>query len=245
MDQKTSEAEPLKRSAAILGFWIFLAAGLFGYLAGQAVVELREYERTVTVKGLAEREVPADVVLWPIGFTAAANELPALYEELERQTSAIRDFLGEHQINASEITTSPPAVTDKLAQQYGNTTQMAFRYVANQSVTVYSTDVPRVRAAIQRLSELGQSGIALSSAGYGGGIEYLFNGLNTVKPQMVEEATRQAREVAEKFAADSQSQLGRIKRAQQGQFSIRDRDKNNPHLKRVRVVSTIEYYLAD
>ena len=73
------------------------------------------------------------------------------------------------------------------------------------SVTVYSTDVPRVRAAIQRLSELGQSGIALSSAGYGGGIEYLFNGLNTVKPQMVEEATRQAREVAEKFAADSQS----------------------------------------
>ena len=245
MDQKTSKAEPLKRSAAILGFWIFLAAGLFGYLAGQAVVELREYERTVTVKGLAEREVPADVVLWPIGFTAAANELPALYEELERQTSAIREFLGDHQINATEITTSPPAVTDKLAQQYGNTTQMAFRYVANQSVTVYSTDVPRVRAAIQRLSELGQSGIALSSAGYGGGIEYLFTGLNAVKPQMVEEATRQAREVAEKFAADSQSQLGRIKRAQQGQFSIRDRNKNNPHLKRVRVVSTIEYYLAD
>jgi hypothetical protein len=96
-----------------------------------------------------------------------------------------------------------------------------------------------------RLSELGKQGIVLSGGDYQSQPEYLFTRLNEVKPEMIEEATRQAREVAQKFAADSQSTLGRIRHASQGQFSIADRDRNNPHIKKVRVVSTVEYYLSD
>ena len=114
-----------------------------------------------------------------------------------------------------------------------------------QTVTVYSTDVEGVRKVMGRLVDLGKQGIALTGGDYQNQTEYLFTRLNEVKPKMIEEATTKAREVAEKFAADSRSRLGKIKQARQGQFSIAERDKNNPHIKKVRVVSTIEYYLSD
>ena len=114
-----------------------------------------------------------------------------------------------------------------------------------QTVTVYSGRVESVRQAMNALLDLGKQGIVFTGDNYGGQTEYLFNRLNEIKPAMIEEATRNAREVAEKFAADSASQLGKIRRASQGQFSITPRDRNNPHIKRVRVVSTVEYYLSD
>ena len=114
-----------------------------------------------------------------------------------------------------------------------------------QTVTVYSTNIDAVRAVMSLLSELGKQGIVFSGGGYQYQTEYLFTRLNEVKPEMIEEATRKAREVAEKFATDSQSTLGKIKKASQGQFSINARDKNNPHIKKVRVVSTVQYYLSD
>ena len=110
--------------------------------------------------------------------------------------------------------------------------------------TVYSSRVSLIRKAMGVLSELGKVGIAFTQ-GYQNQIEYLFNGLNAVKPEMIQEATANAREVAVKFAQDSNSKLGKIKRASQGQFSINSRDKNNPHIKKIRVVSTVEYYLSD
>lgn len=122
---------------------------------------------------------------------------------------------------------------------------MAFRFVSTQAVTVYSTDVPVVREAMQGLVELGKQGIVLSGDPYQGSVEYLFSGLNEAKPEMIEEATTRAREVGMKFADDSNSRLGKIRKATQGQFSIQPRDTNNPHIKTVRVVSTVEYYLAD
>jgi len=231
-------------AALVLGVFLVIAAGLLGHQLGSSVVRFKEYERTVVVKGLSEREVPADVVIWPIAFTVADNDLGQLYETLERDTEAIRAFLTQHGIGRAEITVAPPAVTDKLAQQYGGP-PAEFRYLANQSVTVYSNDVATVRGAMGELASLGRSGIALSASNFAGGTEYLFTGLNELKPAMIEEATTKAREVAEKFAEDSQSRLGKIKRASQGQFSISDRDRNNPHVKKVRVVSTVEYYLSD
>ena len=96
-----------------------------------------------------------------------------------------------------------------------------------------------------QLSELGKQGIVLTGNNYAAQPEYLFTRLNSIKPQMIEEATRKAREVAEKFAQDSDSTLGKIRKARQGQFSISSRDNNNPQIKKVRVVSTIEYYLSD
>jgi hypothetical protein len=112
-------------------------------------------------------------------------------------------------------------------------------------VTVYSAQVGTVRAAMGGLLELGKEGVAFTGDAYQNPVEYLFTRLNEVKPEMIEESTRNAREVASKFAEDSDSQLGKIRRASQGQFSIEPRDTNNPHIKKIRVVSTVEYYLSD
>lgn len=231
-------------AALLLGAGILLGLAALGYLMGSAVDRFKGYERTVTVKGLAEREVPADIVIWPIQFTAASNDLSKLYANIATSSERIEQFLGEQGIAADAVSVSMPAVTDKSAQQYGGQ-RPEFRYTALQTVTVYSDQVDKVRAAMEKLAGLGREGIAFSRTNYQGQTEYIFTGLNRLKPQMVEQATVEARRVAQKFAEDSDSVLGKIKRAAQGQFSIRDRDKNNPHIKKVRVVSTIEYYLSD
>lgn len=233
-----------RSGAAILGLSLIIGLALLGVILAGAAIDVKEYERSVTVKGLAEREVPADVVIWPVVFTEANNDLTNLYTSIEQSKKKIVDFLVSKGIEASELTHSLPSITDKSAQQYGGSERAEFRYVAVQTVTVYSTRVDQVRQAMAELSELGKSGIAFSGENMYQ-IEYLYTGLNGIKPQMIEEATAKAREVAEKFAQDSKSKLGRIKTATQGQFSISPRDKNNPHLTKVRVVSTVEYYLSD
>lgn len=234
-----------KAGAALLGVFVFLGLATLGYLLANAAVAVKQLERTVIVKGLSEREFPADVVIWPIQFSAASNDLQSLYVTLEDNTAKVREFLAERGVQPDEITASPPTLTDKSAQEYGNASRAEFRYAARQTVTVYSQHVDRVRAIIGALSDLGKQGIALTGGEYQSETEYLFTGLNSAKPGMVEEATRNAREVAQKFAADSTSTLGKIKSATQGQFTIEPRDKNNPHIKKVRVVSTVEYYLSD
>ena len=237
--------ENSKASALVLGVFIFLGLATLGYLLGNAAIKFKEYERTVTVKGLSEREYEADIVIWPIEFTEASNNLGELYSSIERSTEKIRVFLEEAGISQEEITFSIPSITDKSAQQYGNQAKAEFRYTAMQTVTAYSKNIKSVRSVMGTLSELGKQGIVFSGGNYQSTTEYLFTRLNEAKPGMIEEATRKAREVAEKFASDSKSTLGKIRKASQGQFSINARDKNNPHIKKVRVVSTVEYYLSD
>ena len=232
-------------SSLVLGIFIFLGLAVLGYLLGQSAIRVKEYERTVRVKGLSEREYPADIVIWPIQFTEVNNDLSALYSSLEENTGKIKHFLKENNIEAAEMTISPPAITDRLAQQYGGSRPAEFRYSSVQTVTVYSKKVEQVRQTINRLADLGKQGIIFTGDDYRTSTQYIFNRLNEIKPGMVEEATTKAREVAVKFAKDSNSKLGKIKRASQGQFSILARDKNNPHIKKIRVVSTVEYYLSD
>lgn len=231
--------------AWILGISLFLGLSALGWLLGHALLDMKQLERSVTVKGLSEHEYPADVVIWPILFTEADNDLNRLYQTMDKGTQKINQFLSDRGISADEITVNSPAITDKSAQQYGGNSRAEFRYTATQTVTVYSSNIDVVREAMSDLSELGKQGLVLSGDNYQAQSEYLFTRLNDIKPQMIEEATQNAREVAEKFAADSNSHLGKIKRASQGQFSISARDNNNPHIKNVRVVSTIEYYLSD
>lgn len=234
-----------KLNTTILGIFLLLGLSSLGYLLGDAAITFKEYERTVTVKGLSEREYEADIVIWPIQFTTASNDLSEIYSVIESNTAKIRIFLEGSGISSDEITFSSPAITDKSALQYGNQDGAQFRYTAIQSVTVYSRNINDVRKVMSRMSELGKQGIVITSGDYQSQTEYLFTRLNEVKPEMIEEATRKAREVAEKFASDSKSALGKIRSASQGQFSINDRDKNNPHIKTVRVVSTVAYYLSD
>ena len=232
-------------SAFILGVFIFAGLAALGYLVGNAALEVKGMERTVRVKGLAEHEYPADVVIWPIRFITADNNLQNLYRTVEINTGKIKAFLQKHGIKEQDISTNPPAVTDKTAQSYGDGDRIKFRYSATQTITVYSHEIELVRLAMRDLGDLGKQGIVFSSDDYEARPEYIFTRLNEVKPKMIEEATRKARDVALKFAADSQSRLGKIKRASQGQFSISPRDKSTPYIKRVRVVSTVEYYLSD
>ncbi|ELS3715598.1 SIMPL domain-containing protein [Vibrio fluvialis] len=233
------------KSAMTMGISILLGLGLLGYFVEQAAVKFKEYDRIVTVKGLSEREVPADTVIWPIQFTLADNELPTLFTTLDAQTQQVMQFLAQQGIDTQSISISAPAVIDKKAQQYGSEARIEYRYLATQTLTVYSTHVDLVRQAISQIGQLGKQGIVFNQDNYNNRVEYLFSGLNDIKPAMIEEATKQAREVAEKFAKDSQSSLGKIKRATQGQFSIVDRDNNTPYVKKVRVVSTVEYFLSD
>lgn len=233
------------RGAFLLGILIAIGLAVLGFQLGNAAIKVKQYERSVKVKGLSEREVSSDIVLWPIQFSAAGNNLEALYNQTEKNTLKIKQFLVDSGIAADEITYSSPTITDKSAQQWGGNEKAEFRYTALQTVTVYSENIAAVRSVMSQLSELGKQGIVFTSGNYEAQTEYIFTSLNEIKPDMVEEATRQAREVAQKFAKDSDSKLGKIKQASQGQFSISPRDRNNPHIKKVRVVSTVEYYLSD
>ena len=230
--------------ALLLALSIAVGTSLAGHFIGKGFTDARALERTVSVKGLSERDVPADVAIWPLQLNVADNDLGALVTTVEKQNAMVTAFLKERGFSDAEITVGAPAITDKQAQSYGNDT-VRFRYLAQQVITVYTKNIDAIRSANRELLELGKAGVVFSQENYELRTQYLFQGLNAIKPEMVEEATRNARAVAEKFAADSDSRLGKLKSAAQGQFTVEDRDSNNPHVKRVRVVSTLEYYLAD
>lgn len=227
-----------------LGVFICLGLSILGYTLGSSLIRFKEYERTVTVKGLSEREMPANLALWPIAFSGASDDLGTMYSKLEADTKQVVDFLKTTGFDSGEINVSTPVVTDKLAQRYGGNSNVELRYTGSQIVTVHSNKVDLARSAAGQLANLGKKGIV-----FGGeqsqNTEFMFTKLNDIKPPMIEEATRKAREVAQKFASDSNSRLGKIRNANQGQFTITDRDSSTPHIKNVRVVATVEYYLSD
>jgi uncharacterized protein len=234
-----------EKSSLIISIGLVIGLLLLGVTAGNAALDYRAMERTVVVKGLAEQEYPANVVIWPIPYQVVGNSLEQLYIDVDRNKNAVLEFLRASGIPNSEISITIVQVVDKFANDYGASENIKYRYTANQSVTVYSRNVDVVRSAMGRLDTLGREGVPLTGADYNYYTQYLFSDLNAVKPAMIEQATANARAVAQKFAEDSTSELGKIKSARQGQFSIADRDSNNPHIKNVRVVTTVEYYLAD
>lgn len=225
-----------------------LALGMViaAWLLADGLVKFKQFERSVEVKGLAEREVPADTAIWPIAFSEAESDLTRLYQSLQGKNAIIINFLQAQGFKPEEISVSAPSITDRQAQDYGSA-ELAnrLRYSGKSVVTVYTRQVDAVRKAMPELAVLGERGIALNTGDYENRARFLFTGLNALKPAMIEEATRNARQAAEKFAKDSDSSLGKIKRASQGQFSIEDRDGSTAHIKKVRVVSTVDYFLAD
>ncbi|MBT3181572.1 MAG: SIMPL domain-containing protein [Deltaproteobacteria bacterium] len=229
----------------IISAALILGLAALGLLVSRSAITLNRGERTVVVKGLSEKEVPANIVIWPIAFTEASNDLTELYEQINTKTKIIRNFLKKQEIKKTEITVSSPKIEDKYAQSYSNSRNAPYRYVSTSRVTVYSENVKGVIKAMNKLVELGRKGITLTGPNYDARTEFLFTKLNEVKPGMIQEATKNAREVATKFATDSDSKLGKIKKARQGQFSIANRDSSTPNIKKVRVVSTVEYYLTD
>jgi uncharacterized protein len=236
-------------SAAIVAVGIALG----GLLAGNGFARGRTAERFVTVKGVAEREVKADLAIWPLHIIGADDNLAAANAKLAASVVGIRQFLAKHGIDTSQVQLSGFSVSDANANQFNVERRPGSRYVIHQTMIVRSTRPDEVLAASQAVSELAAIGVAISSGNEygpgGGGPTFVFSGLNTLKPTMIADATARAREAAEQFARDSHSDLGGIRQANQGVFEILPRDQapgiteESQIAKTVRVVSTIDYYL--
>lgn len=201
-------------------------------------------QRTVSVRGLSEREVKADKVTWPIVYQIQGNQLPDLYDNVNLTNSKILSFLHDAGITDSEISINAPEAYDRASNNYSSENYQ-YRYNMSEVIVVTSSQVDKVDELIRQQGELLKEGIALSSDDYNHQVEYEFTGLNDIKPQMIAEATQNAREAAQKFADDSESKLGKIQTAYQGQFSIENRDQYTPSIKSVRVVTTLTYFLED
>lgn len=201
-------------------------------------------DRNVTVKGLAEKEVEADKVTWPIPTKELGNDLPELYQRINITTSKVKAFLKQHGIKDDEINVNAPVVIDLNADQYSNNNR-GFRYNITSTITVTSQNVKLVRSIMAKQGELLKQGVAVLDGGYENRITYEYVGFRKMKPQMMQEAIKNAEATAQEFATNSNSKLNKITRADQGQFSIDDRDANTPYIKKVRVVTTITYSLKD
>ena len=229
----------------IAGFFIGLGIIIGAWILKEGINHIQDSQRIVSVKGLSEREVPADKVIWPITFKEVNNDLTAIYTNIESNNARIINFLTSNGIKKEEITVSPPDILDNQAERY-NSDNAKYRYLGTSVITVSSNEVEKVRGLILSISSLIKEGIAISAnRQYDNPVRFDFTGLNDIKPAMIEEATKNARLAAEKFAKDSDSKLGKLKSATQGQMTIDNRDDNSPHIKVLRVVTTVSYYLKD
>lgn len=221
---------------AVIGLGILLA-GLF--IKG-GIDNFAYRDRTVTVRGLSERQVQADFVTWPITYNVAGNDLLGLYDQVTKYNDVIIKFLTSNGIDKSEISVNPPDTYNATANQYSSG-NFQYKYSLSCNITVATTKVDKVRELLERQTDLLKEGVPYSN-NY---INYEYRALNTIKPAMIAEATKNARVAAEQFANDSGSKVGKMKTASQGQFSIDDTSSSTPYTKNVRVVSTIVFYLED
>ena len=236
-------------TSKFVGEALILAIGIFfGCRAiKQGIVQFKEMDRTVTAKGLSEKEVKADKATWPLKFKELGNDPAELYGQIEKDNAVILEFLKSNGLTDEEISLAPPTLVDQQANMSYSSETVRYRYKANCVVTVVSRNVDLVRKLVNKQPELMRQGVTIVGNEYDDepAVTYEFTGLNDIKPEMIAEATKNARKTAERFAEDSESELGKIRTADQGQFSIESRDKNTPWLKNVRVVTTVVYCLKD
>ena len=244
-------------NGAIIPAAFLLAVGLVigGWVLGAQIKATRLSDRYVTVKGLVERKVKSDLAVWPLSFKEAGDDLSLVYAKAETDKKGILKFLDEQGVQSSEIELGGIRVVDTQANEYGGA-RAPRRYIVEQRIIVHSARVDQIATAAQKTIQLLQKGIVLNS-NPGQGLAYKFNELNSIKPDMITEATRNARAAADRFAADSGSKVGSIRQANQGVFSIlpadessnMESDNNNDSsadsslMKTVRVVTSVQYYL--
>lgn len=239
------ENKSIWHSSTMAGLAIGLGLIIAGMSMGSALYKIRAADRYVTVKGLAEKELPANLAIWPITFKVASNDLASLQKNIDEKRKIIKTFLLDQGFKKEMISNSSPKITDTQAERhYGEKVTATYRYLAQTTVTLRSSDVMQVKAGMEKTGNLVKKGVVMVE-NWENRTEFLFTALNDIKPKMIEQATVNAREAAEKFAKDSGSKLGKIRHASQGFFSINDRDRNSPEHKKIRVVTTVQYYLVD
>ena len=245
----------LDRGNVVLGILLALGLIIGGWVLGAEIKATRLGDRYVTVKGLVERKVKSDLAIWPLTYKEAGDDLTSIYSKTEADKKTVLQFLAEQGIQSSEIELGIIRVVDTQANEYGGGVRAPHRYIVEQPITVHTSRVDQVAAAAQKTLQLLQNGIVLGG-NPGQGLTYKFTGLNAIKPDMITEATRNARAAADRFAADSGSKVGAIRSANQGVFSILPADQAGEGgeggfgtdaslAKTVRVVTSVEYYLEN
>jgi hypothetical protein len=224
---------------------VLIAVGLIGmsFIISEAVLKVKSMERSVSVKGLAQKAVKADTAIFPIRFQNVAPSMEELHEQMKGDLETVKTFLYDLGFEDNEIAISAPNFRDKMSESYNNNFNLKVRFSVDSLVNVYSKKVDKVVKLQRELYLLTEKGVFAKNDQYE--TKYIFTGLNSIKPQMIEMATKNARVAAQKFAKDSNSKLGKIKTASQGYFSINDRDVSTPYIKKVRVVTNVRYYLDD
>jgi hypothetical protein len=224
--------------ALILG----VGFALSGFFIANGLIESRKYTHFVEVKGLAERVVKSDEGIWTINIKLVNNDLPALYKSIDDAQAKTRLFLTNQGFKANEMSTNPVSVTDNQSVSYNQNKEMP-RYSADTGLTVATANVDQIALAAQKTGELVQQGVVVTTSN----TIFRFNGLNSIKPAMLDEATESAHNAAQSFASNAKSSLGSIRRAMQGLFTINDANSNydsgNSIMKKVRIVTTVEYQL--
>ena len=223
-----------------------IAVGIvcLGWFIKAGIDNIVEKDRRVNVKGLAEQEVEADKVTWPIVSKEVGNDLPDLYNRIGTTQRKIKAFLLQNGIKEDELTENAPQVVDLQAREYSDNNK-SYRYIITSVITVTSGNVKKVRSIIARQGDLLRDGIAIVDGGYENPVKYELVSFRELKPKMMEEAIANAQKTAQQFAENSHSRLNKIVSADQGQFSIDNRDENTPYIKKVRVVTTVTYSLKD
>lgn len=242
------------RGRAIEGFLLMIGLIVGGWILGSQIKATRLADRYVTVKGLVERNVKSDLAIWPIAFKESGASLQGVLDQSEKDKNAVLAFLQSQGFHSDEISVGDLAVTDKLADLYsGNPTRPESRFVVSQTITLTTKSIDQAVTAGSKAADLVRAGVVLSNSG----VTYRFTQLNSLKPDMITEATRNARAAATRFAQDSGSEVGPIRSANQGVFSITaanatssggegdggDMAADSSVMKKVRVVTTVEYYL--
>lgn len=240
------------RISILLGA-LLLALGVSGagWLAGQSLERSREPIRTVTVKGLAEQNVKADLGFWPIKFVASGPTLEAARADLEQAEKSVRDFLADNGFTDEQIEVQNIKVEDRFTGYNGGNYPAEARFTLTEDLLVTTGEVEKLSEAARNITELLRAGVVFSSDAWSGGPSFVFTGINDLKGDMLTEATERAREAAQQFAVQSDSKVGNIQTANQGVFQILpavDIPNDRPDRqieKKVRVVTTITYFLVD
>ncbi len=238
--------EDKTKSKIIYGIILCFGFMCAGFFPGYYYYKTYKTNNSVTVKGLAEKDVKADLAIWNIKFTIAGNDMLLSQKKILSQLDLVKKYLTENGFSDTEITIPSLIVVDRFAERYGDSNPM-YRYLLTQKVDVKSNNVDLIEKASNNISTLISKGIVFEGNEYSNPITYLFTKLNDIKPEMLEQATKNAKDSAMEFAKASGSTVGKIKKASQGIFNILSQDENGSEResidKKVRVVSTIEFWL--
>lgn len=235
--------------AVIVGVSLIVGLTLGGYFFGTGCARFKSDIRTVTVKGMVEKDVKADQAVWVLRFSRASKNIKDALTKISSDRAAAIDFFKNHRFNDGDISQQPISTIDKLAREYGqNQANDQLRYVVTSSVQVTTTNIDLVTKALGATEELLKSGVLLNESNP----QYIFSTFNSLRPQLLAEATKNARLTAQQFASDSGAKVGKIRSANQGTIQILGSDGNDESAfysptsspsKKIRVVSTFEFEL--